>query len=201
MNDRDPRVDAYIGRAAMFARPILEHLRKRIHAVCPDVEECIKWGMPHFLYHGILCNMAAFKAHCAFGFWKGSRLLDDAVARKTEAMGQFGRICSLADLPSDRVLDALIRKAMRLNVEDRTAPSQSRSTTRKPPPAVPTELAEALRTNAEARAAFDGFSPTHRREYCEWITDAKREETRARRIEQAVAWLSEGKSRHWKHQS
>lgn len=196
MPSRDPRVDAYIEKSAPFARPILTHLRDVIHAACPDVEETIKWGMPHFLHHGMLAGMASFKQHVSFGFWKGRLVVGDAASAR-DAMGQFGRITSLDDLPSKRVLTGHVRKAMRLNEEGVSAPRTAR--TGKPEPAVPPELAAALSRNGAARATFEKFPPSHRREYVEWIAEAKRAETRARRVAQAVEWLAEGKQRNWKY--
>jgi len=197
MGTRDPRVDAYIAKAAEFARPILTYLRRTVHAACPQVTETIKWGMPHFEHHGILCHMAAFKRHCAFGFWKSSRVIA-TTARAAEAMGQFGRITSRADLPSQRVLVALVRKAARLNKAGVKSPTR-RLKPRRGPPRVPADLRAALERNASARAAFKALPPSGRREYTEWLTEAKRAETRARRLERTLAWLSEGKPRNWQY--
>ena len=198
----DPRIDPYIAKAAPFAQPILAHLRKVVHANVVDVEETIKWGFPHFMYRGaLLCSMAAFKQHVAFGFWKGA-LLDGvgAAGAKQDAMGQFGRITALRELPTQAVLTRLLRAAMRLNEDGATVP---RTPKRRVGSAVdvPAALATALDKDAEAKAAFDAFSPSHRREYCEWIAEARREETRERRIVQALAWLREGKSRNWKYET
>jgi len=197
MGSRDPRVDAYIARSAEFARPILTHLRAVVHAACPEVEETLKWSAPSFMYKGMLCGMAAFKEHCIFGFWKGSLIKVVGGRDSDEAMGNYGRIGSVADLPSKKALTGFIKEAMRLNDEGikvvRTKPGS-----RKPLP-VPPDLAAALRKNPKARATFEGFSPSHRREYVEWITEAKGEETRRRRLETAVGWMAEGKARNWKY--
>jgi uncharacterized protein YdeI (YjbR/CyaY-like superfamily) len=190
----DPRIDAYIEKSADFAQPILEQLRAVVHEACPDVEETLKWSMPTFMYHGIMCSMAAFKQHCTFGFWKGA-LLRDRDGRTAEE--RIGRIEKPADLPSKRELHAFIRQAMALNEEGVKAP---RTAKKKPALPTPPDLAAALRRNAKARATFEGFAPSHRREYIEWITEAKREETRMRRIAQAVEWLAEGKQRNWRYQ-
>lgn len=194
MGARDPRVDAYIEKSAAFARPVLTRLRTIIHATCPDVEETIKWGSPHFDYRGSLCGMSAFKAHCAFGFWKGSLIVENP---SDEAMGQLGRITSVKDLPSQRTLVAWIRQAMKLNEDGIKVPRPSRE--KRPEAKVPADLRKALAKSTKARAAFKGFSPSHRREYVEWIEEAKRPETRQRRIASAVEWMSEGKSRNWKY--
>jgi uncharacterized protein YdeI (YjbR/CyaY-like superfamily) len=198
MAARDPRVDAYIDRSAEFARPILAHLREVVHAACPDVEETMKWNFPHFQYKGLLCSMAAFKEHCAFGFWKGALVLGDG-GQADAAMGQFGRITELADLPSKKVLVGYIKRAMQLNESGVKSPTRSKPKAPRPEPAVPDDLAAALQANRAARAAFDEFSPSHRREYIEWITEAKTPATRSRRLETAIEWMAEGKPRNWKY--
>ncbi len=198
----DPRVDAYIAKSAEFARPILSHLRAAVHEACPEVEETIKWGMPHFTHHGILAGMAAFKAHCAFSFGKGALVAEamgakDVAGRAGEAMGDFGRITSLRDLPPKRELVRWVKTAVRLNEQGVKRPLKHRSP-RKPIP-VPEDLAKALRGNARARATWEKFSPSHRREYLEWITEAKTTPTRARRLATTLEWLAEGKERNWKY--
>ena len=200
MPTTDPRVDAYIAASAPFARPILAHLRAVVHAAVPEVEETMKWSFPHFVHQGILCSMASFKAHCAFGFWMGALIVEGDADRSAEAMGQLGRITSIDDLPPKRTLTAWIRRAKELNeqgVKVAGARKPSRSTVE---PAVPDAFAKALRGNARARAAFDAFPPSHRREYIQWIAEAKRDETRERRITQALEWIAEGKQRNWKYQ-
>jgi uncharacterized protein YdeI (YjbR/CyaY-like superfamily) len=199
MATRDPRVDAYIAKSADFARPILEHLRAVVHAACPDVEETMKWSFPHFQYKGMLCSMAAFKEHCALGFWKGSLILGEAGGGSDGAMGQFGRITKLGDLPSKKILVGYIKKAMELNEAGVKSPTRSKPKAPKPEAVVPDDLATALKNNPAARAAFDKFPPSHRREYIEWITEAKTAPTRARRLETAVEWMAEGKPRNWKY--
>jgi uncharacterized protein YdeI (YjbR/CyaY-like superfamily) len=194
----DPRIDAYIARQADFARPILEHLRAAVHSACPEADETMKWSMPHFLYKGqMLAGMAAFKAHATFGFWRAREVLGQTGAER-DAMGQFGRLTSISDLPPDDVLAALIREAVA--VTD-AGPRPSRP---KPPAradlATPRELEAALDANPAARAAFDAFPPSGRREYVEWVVEAKRPETRDKRIAQAVEWMAEGKRRHWKYE-
>jgi uncharacterized protein YdeI (YjbR/CyaY-like superfamily) len=195
----DPRIDAYIERQADFARPILEHLRSMVHAACPEGEETLKWGMPHFLYKGrMLAGMAAFKAHATFGFRRGKEVLGETGAER-DAMGQFGRLTSVADLPPDDILHAMIRKAMALT--DSGAPPARSKPAPKPEPETPPELESALLANPAARAVFDGFPPGCRREYVEWVAEAKRPETRDKRIAQAVEWMAEGKRRNWKYES
>lgn len=198
MGTRDPRVDAYIAKSAPFARPILDHLREVVHATCPDVEEAMKWSFPHFMYHGMMCAMSAFKQHCAFGFWKGALIVADA--KNDEAMGQFGRIASLADLPPRRTIEAYVRRAMKLNAENVKPPRTTKDAQPKPPVALPDDLRAALAKNKKAAATYEGFSPSGRREYVEWITEAKRAETREKRVLQAVEWMAEGKQRNWKYQ-
>jgi hypothetical protein len=198
---RDARVDAYIAKSADFARPILTHLRALVHEACPGVEESIKWGAPSFGYQGMLCGMAAFKAHAAFGFWKGKLVLGANASRGDEAMWDFGRITSLADLPPDAKVRGYVKRAMALN--------EQRVLVKRPPKdpsrnrrldVVPDDLARALRRNAAARRTFEAFPPSQRREYVEWLVEAKREETRERRLATTIEWLSEGKARHWRHQ-
>jgi uncharacterized protein YdeI (YjbR/CyaY-like superfamily) len=201
MATTDPRIDAYIAKSAAFARPVLGHLRRLVHKGCPTAEETIKWGMPSFVHAGkILCGMAAFKGHCTFGFWhKGmNAVLGSDGSKSGEAMGSLGRIRSLEDLPSDRRLLGYIRTAAKLNEADEPArPRAVRKPTRPLP--VPGDLAAAMKRNRAAAAAFEKFSPGQRKEYIEWITEAKREETRARRLATAIGWLAEGKTRNWKY--
>lgn len=194
---RDPRVDAYIERQADFARPILNHLREAVHSACPEAEETLKWSMPHFLYKGqMLAGMAAFKAHATFGFWRGKEVLGGTGAER-QAMGQFGRLTSLDDLPPPEVLAGLIRKAMALTEQ---GPKARPKAAPKPELPTPEDLQNALDGNAAARAIFDAFPPSCRREYVAWIVEAKRPETRASRVAQAVQWIAEGKKRNWKYE-
>jgi hypothetical protein len=197
MPNTDPRIDAYIARAAPFARPILTHLRKVIHAAVPGAEETIKWGMPHFMHGGILCAFAAFKAHCAFHVRGAEPLL--GAAASDDAMGQFGRISAVSDLPPRATLAKVLKAAVARNQAKVKAPRAARKAP-KPEAKVPPDLAAALKRNAGAGATFQGFSPSRRREYVEWITQAKSEETRVRRLAQAIAWMAEGKSRNWKYE-
>lgn len=194
----DPRVDAYIAKSADFAKPILFHIRHLVHVACPDVEETLKWNMPSFLHRGILLNMAAFKQHCALGFWKGELIFGPGTAQD-DAMGQAGRLTSLADLPGDENLLGYIRKAVELNDAgiQKTARAKAKA---KRPVVVPDYFLAALKKNKKALAGFENFSPSHKREYVEWIAGAKREETRARRIKTAVAQIAQGKSQNWKYE-
>ena len=195
MPDADPRVDAYIRASRPFAQPILRHLRALVHQACPDVSETIKWNFPHFVRGGVICSMAAFKEHCAFTLWNASEILGDAA--RDGAMGQFGRITGLSDLPDDEILGEYVRKAAALRMADTPRKRAPRRT--RPEIPAPPEFLEALRASPAALAAWEGFAPGHRREYLEWITEAKREATRDRRIAQAVVWLAEGKPRNWKY--
>jgi uncharacterized protein YdeI (YjbR/CyaY-like superfamily) len=194
---RDKRFDTYIQKAAPFAQPILTRLREVVHASCPDVVETLKWGHPSFDYKGILCGMAAFKQHATFGFWKHD-LVVGADSRSNEAMGSFGRITRVADLPTSSRISAWIRKAMELN--DAGIKVARVKTRRKKPIAMHPAFAAALARNKSARTRFDAFSPSHQREYMEWIGDAKQDVTRERRIATAVEWLVQGKSRNWKYE-
>lgn len=197
MGTRDPRVDAYIAKSADFAKPILTTIRETVHAACPEAVEEMKWSFPHFTYKGMLCSMASFKEHCAFGFWKGSLVLGGA-AKGADAMGQFGRLTKASDLPPKKVLAAYVKKAMALNDEgikvERKPPRRATVDT-----APPADLAAALKKNKKANASFNAFPPSHKRDYIEWITEAKRPETRARRVHTAVEWMAGGKPRNWKY--
>jgi uncharacterized protein YdeI (YjbR/CyaY-like superfamily) len=195
MGQKDKRVDAYIAKSADFARPILIHFRKLVHTACPDVEETMKWSFPHFDYKGMMCSMASFKSHCALGFWKASLVLDGDQAEG--AMGHFGRITSLKDLPSDRELTGYIKKAAKLN-EDGIKVTKPKTEPKKPLK-VPSDFAAALGRNVSARKTFEGFSPSNRREYVEWITEAKTDATRQKRLATSLEWLAEGKVRNWKY--
>lgn len=196
----DKRVDAYITRSAPFAKPILKHIRELVHKAVPDVEETMKWSFPHFDHHGMMCSMAAFKEHCAFGFWKASLMSDPkkilGEAAKS-AMGHFGRITSLKDLPSDRVLIAYIKEAAKLNEDGVKLPPKSKSI--KKAPKLPDYFFAALKRNKNALATFNEFSPACQREYIEWVTEAKSEGTREKRLATAIEWMTEGKKRNWKY--
>jgi uncharacterized protein YdeI (YjbR/CyaY-like superfamily) len=199
MGSRDPRVDAYIANAAPFANPVLTRIRAAVHKGCPDVEETMKWSFPHFDYKGMLCGMAAFKEHCTLGFWKASLLQGNGIAATSkDAMGQFGRITSVADLPSEKTLVALVRQAARLNDEGVNLVRQRKAA--KPMPKAPHAFLDALRANARAKETYDAFSPSHRREYLEWIIEAKTDATRDKRIATTIEWLAQGKSRNWKYE-
>lgn len=199
MATRDPRIDAYIAKSADFAQPNLMHLREVVHAACPDVDETMKWSFPHFMYKGMLCGMSAFKQHVAFGFWKGKLVVVDDGRSLEDAMGQFGRITRIADLPPKKTLSAYVKKAMALNDAGIKSPTLVKSAKPKPDAAIPDDLAAALKKNAKARKTFDAFSPSARREYIEWITEAKRETTRVQRLVTTLEWLAEGKQRNWKY--
>jgi uncharacterized protein YdeI (YjbR/CyaY-like superfamily) len=197
----DPRVDQYIAAAPEFARPILTHLRQLVHSACPQVEETIKWNMPFFTYKGILCHLAAFKAHGSLGFWNRQLIAaahPEFASVSGDGLGQFGRLRSLKDLPEDSVLIKYVREAMRLNEAGVKKPGPDPQA-RKPEPKVPAELAREFKRNPAAAETFTGLSPSHRREYTEWIAEAKRPETRAKRVATAIEWLVEGKTRHWKY--
>ena len=194
---RDPRIDAYIERAAPFAQPILRHARALVHEACPDVEESIKWGMPSFSHAGgILCGMAAFKQHASFGFWRHADVVGEGEPR--DGMGSYGKMTSLDDLPPRTTLLAHLRKAMQLNEAGLKSPK--RKPAPRPAPDTPEDLAAALANNKAANATFDAFPPGCRREYIEWIVEAKRAETRTKRLAQAIEWMAAGKRRNWKYE-
>ena len=198
MGTTDTRVDAYIARAAPFARPVLTYLRAVVHEACPEAVETLKWGMPTFMHHGILCGFAAFKEHASFGFWKASLILDRRGKPAEAGMGNFGKLTAISDLPARRVLLGYVRQAVRLNeagIKARPKPKP------KPAARMPADLRSALARAAKARATWGAFSPSQRREYIEWITEAKGEGTRARRVATTVEWLEQGKRRNWKYES
>lgn len=196
MPNTDPRVDAYIKKAAPFAQPILNRIRKIVHTAVPDVQETMKWSFPHFDYKGIFCAMASFKQHATFGFWKGSLLAEKLPTVDEEAMGQFGRITSLADLPADRTLARIVKAAAKLNDAGVKVVRVKKPKKALPPPA---DLMAALKKTPKALASFKAFSPSQKREYVEWITEAKQDATRASRLATAVGWIAEGKQRNWKY--
>ena len=204
MGNENPKVDAYIAKAKPFAQPILEHLRELMHKACPDVEESIKWNMPFFEYKGaILGNMSGFREHCSFGFWgrEIGAVLREAGMTPENGANALGRIASVKDLPPDRKMLGWIRQAAAfVDSGEYTSPMAARSRVVKPEAKVPPELAAALKKNKKAAAVFADFSPSCRREYIEWITEAKRDETRTKRIATAVEWIAEGKQRNWKYQ-
>jgi len=204
----NPKVDAYIAKAKPFAQPILNHLRELVHNACPDVEESIKWSRPFFEYRGaILGNMSAFKEHCSFGFWgeeikavlRGEKVLSD------DGMESLGRITTVKDLPADKKMLGWIRQAKSfVDTGQYTSPIAARSKVAKPEKAAvqpPAEFTTALKNNKKAAAVFADFSPSSKREYVEWIAEAKRPETREKRITTAVEWIAEGKQRNWKYQN
>ncbi len=193
MGKKDPRIDAYIAKSAPFARPILERLRALVHRGCPEAVEEIKWSSPHFHYKGMFCGMAAFKEHCVFGFWNRAMHLPG----KDGAMGQFGRLRNRSDLPADSAFVGYVREAKRLADQGvRLGPVRR---AKKPLP-VPAPLTAALRKKAGALAKFRAFSPSQRRDYSEWIAEAKTDATRGRRLAIAAGWIAEGKTRNWKYE-
>jgi len=204
MGKKDPRVDAYIDKAADFAKPVMNHLRALIHSTCPEVEETWKWSFPIFMYKGaIMCNMAAFKEHCSFGFWKASLMTDtDDILekREKEGMGHLGKIYSLKDLPKDAVLKKYIKEAMKLNEDGVKLPPRKKATEKdKKELIVPDYFVKELKKNKNAAKVFDAFSYSHKKEYIEWFEEAKTEPTRNKRMAQAIEWMAEGKSRNWKY--
>ena len=200
MGRRDPRIDAYIAKAAPFAQPILQRIRDVVHEACPEVEETMKWSAPSFVYAGgILAGMAAFKQHASFGYWKHALVMGEGAQR--DGMGSYGKMATLKDVPSKRRLVADIRRAMQLNEAGVKTPGPRKTAAPKPPPETPPDLLAALAKNRKARTTFEALAPSHRREYVEWITEARRDETRARRLAQTVEWLAEGKRRNWKYEA
>jgi uncharacterized protein YdeI (YjbR/CyaY-like superfamily) len=203
MAKKEKAIDTYIAKSADFAKPILKHIRELVHKACPDVEEKMKWSFPHFDYKGeMMCSMAAFKQHAVFGFWKASLMKDPVLvenARSEVAMGHLGRLTSLKDLPSDKKMTAWIKEAMTLTDKGIKLTSRAK-TTEKKELVVPDYFTKALSKNKKAKQVFEGFSYSNKKDYVEWITGAKTEDTRNSRMETALEWLAEGKVRHWKYQ-
>lgn len=193
-------IDSYISKAKPFAQPILKHLRKLVHQACPDVEETIKWGFPHFIYKGILCCVAAFQNHCALTFWKGKLLKDPhQIIDKSpvHSMGHVGRLTSLQDLPADHIILAYLQEAMQLNDEGISLPKKP---AKKKTLAIPEDFLTAVKKNKAALKTFESFPPSKKQDYIEWITEAKQKATRTKRLATSVEWLSQGKSRNWKYE-
>ena len=201
MGKKDKAVDGYIEKSADFARPILLHIQELVHKACPDVEEKMKWSFPHFDYKNeMMCSMASFKQHCAFGFWKASLMKDTVLtenAKSESAMGHMGRITSLKDFPPDKKIIGYIKEAMELTDRGIKLPPKVKSD--KQELVVPDYFLQALGKNKKAKATFEGYGYSHKKEYLEWITEAKTESTRNKRLETALEWMAEGKSRHWKY--
>ncbi len=201
MGKKDPRVDAYIAKSQDFAKPILEHLRGLVHKACPEVEETIKWGFASFDYKGPYCSMASFKQHCAFGFWKAALMKDTklmTMAKSETAMGHLSRITSLQRIPSDKILISFLNETAKLNDAGIKLPKKKVSAEKKVL-VVPDYFIKLLKKNKKAEKTFNNFSYSNRKEYLEWITEAKTEETRNNRIATTLDWLAEGKTRNWKY--
>ena len=201
MATKDKRIDAYIAKSADFAKPIMNHLRKLIHQACPEVVETLKWSMPSFEYKGLMCGFAAFKQHCTFGFWKASLMKDPILmdnARSEEAMGHLGRITSLKDLPSGKKITGWVKEAMKLNDDGKKVAKVKPSV--KKELVIPDYFTVPVKKNKKAWAIFEAFSPSAKKDYVEWITEAKTDETRDKRLQQAIEWMAEGKRRNWKYE-
>ena len=205
MSKYDPRVDAYIAKAADFAQPILTHVRELVHTACPDVEETWKWSFPCFMYNGgMLCNLAAFKAHCSFGFWKASIMADPDnifVNNGKEGMGHIGKITTLKDLPKDAILKKYIKAAAKLNDEGIKVARPKPTEKEKKELVTPAYFTTALNKNKKAKEVFNAFSYSHRKEYIQWMEEAKTDATRDKRVAQAIEWIQDGKDRNWKYKN
>ncbi len=201
MGTKIKAIDAYIMKSAGFAVPILNHIRELVHAACPDVEEKMKWSFPHFDYKGeMMCSMAAFKQHAVMSFWKASLMKDKSLvdtAKSEVAMGHLGRISSLKDLPADKKIISWIKEAMKLNDEGKKIAIKPK--TEKQVLKVPDYFMKALKANKRALETFENFSYSNKKEYVNWITGIKSEETRKKNLATAIEWISEGKIRHWKY--
>ena len=201
MATKNPRVDAYIEKAAPFAQPVLKHLRTLIHKTCPEVEETIKWGMPSFEYKGIWCGFASFKGHCTFGFWKAGIMKDAGVLLGKEsksAMGNLGRITSMKDLPSDKIIIGWLKESMKLNDDGIKVPKAVTKHEKKEV-VTPGWFITAVKKNKKAWTTFENASPSFKKEYVQWVTEAKTDETKDKRLKQSIEWMAEGKHRNWKY--
>jgi len=199
---KDRRIDDYIAKSENFAKPVLKYLRDIVHKACPEVVETMKWGMPHFDYKGMMCGMASFKQHCTFGFWKANLMKDKQkvfVKEENSGMGNFGKIKDIQDLPSAKIIIEYIKEAVKLNDDNVAVPKEVIKNVRKEL-IIPEYFIKALKKNEVAFKTFTDFSYSHKKEYLEWITEAKKEETRVKRINTAIEWLSEGKGRNWKYE-
>jgi uncharacterized protein YdeI (YjbR/CyaY-like superfamily) len=203
MEKFDPRVDAYIAKAAPFAQPILVYIRQLVHMTSPSITETMKWGFPFFDYNGPVCQMAAFKEHMGFGFWKAKQLNDPGKLIREEdgTAGSFGKITSLNDLPVDEFLIDFIKQAIILNEAENKKAAPKKVIVPKAAIDMPVDFADLLSSNPKALEVYEKFSPSGKREYLEWIVDAKSDETRQKRMQTALEWISEGKSRHWKYKT
>lgn len=203
MAKKEKAIDAYISKSADFAKPILNHIRELVHKTCPDVEEKMKWSFPHFDYKGeMMCSMAAFKQHAVFGFWKASLMKDPVLvetAKSEAAMGHLGRLTSVKDLPADKKMIAWIKEAMLLNDKGIKLAAKPKAADKKEL-IIPDYFITALAKNKKAKQVFEGFAYSHKKEYVQWITEAKTEDTRNKRMATALEWLNEGKSRNWKYE-
>ncbi|MBA2687415.1 MAG: YdeI/OmpD-associated family protein [Gemmatimonadaceae bacterium] len=194
----DPRVTAYIKKQQPFAQPILRYLREVVHEAVPECEETLKWGAPAYMHHGIVCITAGFKKHTAIVLWKGPLILNTKGKRADEAWGDYGRVTTIDDLPARSTLIKYLRAAAKLNEDGVKIPARKKPVKGRPVE-VPEVLAKALKKNKKARETFEAFSPSHRREYTEWISEAKRDETREKRLANTIEWLEQGKPRQWKY--
>jgi uncharacterized protein YdeI (YjbR/CyaY-like superfamily) len=203
MEKFDARIDAYIEKSGDFAKPILNHLRQLVHKASPQITETMKWSSPFFEYKGVLCFMGAFKQHCAFGFWKANTLPDPHGLIKDEgSAGSIGRLTTLADLPDDDILISYIRQAIELKNNPSAAdfaPKPKKQAAATTALSTPDYLIELLSDNPQAAEYFERFSPSQKKEYITWFEEAKTEATRNKRLAEGIAWISEGKTRHWKY--
>ncbi|HRH61137.1 MAG TPA: YdeI/OmpD-associated family protein [Chitinophagaceae bacterium] len=202
MPAEDSRIDSYIAKSKAFAKPVLTHIRKLIHKACPQVQENIKWGMPYFEYKGNLCWMAAFNEHCALGFWRAALLKNDKGILQTgerDAMGHLGRIASLKDLPGDKILMAVIQEAAAINEMNIKPPAKKKTPATKEIE-IPAVLTTALQKNKTAQKVFNAFSNSTKKEYADWIAQAKTQATQQKRLQTAIEWMAEGKTRNWKYE-
>ena len=201
MDNKNPHIDLYIEKAAPFAQTVLRHLRQLVHKTCPEVVENVKWGMPSFEYKGLWCGFASFKEHCTFGFWKAGIMKDSQVLlgkASKAAMGNLGRITSMKDLPSDKIIIGWLKESMKLNDEGIKVPKDVTKHEKKVI-ITPKWFIEAVKKNKKAWTTFDNASQSFKKEYVQWVTEAKTDETKDKRLKQSIEWMVEGKHRNWKY--
>ena len=199
MGNRNKLIDEYIEKAAPFAKPILSHIRELIHEAWPEIEETIKWKVPVYEYKGIVCATGAFKTHCAFNFFKAKLMKDPYHVfseQFSDAAGQFGKLLTVSDLPSDSILREYIQEAAKLNTDKIKGPAKKKEDADH---LIPNDLSIALKNNPIAQKQFETMSLGYKKEYIDWLLDAKMDATRQKRLETAIEWIAEGKPRNWKY--
>jgi uncharacterized protein YdeI (YjbR/CyaY-like superfamily) len=199
MGKYDPRVDDYIAKSPAYAQPIMKHIRGLIHQAVPNIVEVIKWAHPHFEYKGPAFSIGAFKEHLGLNFWK-SKLMDDpeGLFKYDGSAGSMGKIKSLADLPEDDILMAYFMLAADLN-EQGVKATTPKTAPEKKQLIIPDDLIAAFKNDTTAMQHFEQFNYSAKKEYVDWLAEAKTTETRQKRLKTIMEWVAEGKTRYWKY--